>query len=443
MPRASQPRLSDIQSSPSNPGLSRSNAVLIVPNRSPPTAAASAAGSSSTRSCSAIEAITSSADWARLTTLLSTWCAASSPLIDHTSWEVQPRPSEKVCASCSVQTCAARRRRPTRRRPAARAVPSPPAPRPHRLASAPRPGVLRHVGEHRHALDRELQRRDARLGAEVALAPPQVEVPGVVAVDVVGDPGLARDVGVRQPRLEQQVAQAGVASRPDRDRARQEGGEVPEERNRARRTRLPAAGRRHAALAARILGQRLQLLLGRLEPVGRHHPRVGRAEHVEVRLRSEQRGEVLGELEHGAGSFSHFLPRRRAMGTDAREYPTTFFTSPASLLRRTTPRGPRKSMTEIEIGRAKRARRAHSFDDVAIVPSRRTRDPEEVSVDWQIDAYRFELPVLAAPMDSVMSPAQAIALGWFRRPGRAQPRGALDSLRGPDPDAGRGLGAPR
>jgi IMP dehydrogenase len=70
-------------------------------------------------------------------------------------------------------------------------------------------------------------------------------------------------------------------------------------------------------------------------------------------------------------------------------------------------------VTEIEIGRAKRARRAYSFDDVAIVPSRRTRDPEEVSVDWQIDAYRFELPVLAAPMDSVMSPATAIALGKY------------------------------
>ena len=68
-------------------------------------------------------------------------------------------------------------------------------------------------------------------------------------------------------------------------------------------------------------------------------------------------------------------------------------------------------MTEIEIGRAKRGRRAYSFDDIAIVPSRRTRDPEEVSVAWQIDAYRFELPVLAAPMDSVMSPATAIAFG--------------------------------
>ncbi len=68
-------------------------------------------------------------------------------------------------------------------------------------------------------------------------------------------------------------------------------------------------------------------------------------------------------------------------------------------------------MHEIEIGRGKRGRRAYTFDDVAIVPSRRTRDPEEVSVAWQIDAYRFELPVVAAPMDSVMSPAQAVALG--------------------------------
>ncbi|CAN5562010.1 GuaB3 family IMP dehydrogenase-related protein [soil metagenome] len=70
-------------------------------------------------------------------------------------------------------------------------------------------------------------------------------------------------------------------------------------------------------------------------------------------------------------------------------------------------------MTEIQIGQAKRARRAYSFDDIAIVPSRRTRDPEEVSIDWQIDAYRFSLPVLAAPMDSVMSPDTAIALGRF------------------------------
>lgn len=68
-------------------------------------------------------------------------------------------------------------------------------------------------------------------------------------------------------------------------------------------------------------------------------------------------------------------------------------------------------MTEIEIGRGKRGRRAYSFDDIAIVPSRRTRDVEEVSVAWQIDAYRFDIPIMAAPMDSVMSPATAIAFG--------------------------------
>ncbi|MBP2215776.1 GuaB3 family IMP dehydrogenase-related protein [Arthrobacter sp. CAN_C5] len=66
---------------------------------------------------------------------------------------------------------------------------------------------------------------------------------------------------------------------------------------------------------------------------------------------------------------------------------------------------------EIEIGRGKRGRRAYSLDDVAVVPSRRTRDPHDVSVQWQIDAYQFEMPVIAAPMDSAMSPATAIAMG--------------------------------
>ena len=68
-------------------------------------------------------------------------------------------------------------------------------------------------------------------------------------------------------------------------------------------------------------------------------------------------------------------------------------------------------MSEIEIGRGKRGRRAYTFDDIAVVPSRRTRDPEEVSTSWQIDAYHFELPFMAAPMDSVMSPETAIAFG--------------------------------
>lgn len=68
-------------------------------------------------------------------------------------------------------------------------------------------------------------------------------------------------------------------------------------------------------------------------------------------------------------------------------------------------------MLDIELGPGKRARSAYSFDDIAIVPSRRTRDPHEVSITWQIDAYKFELPFLAAPMDSVVSPQTAIEIG--------------------------------
>jgi len=64
-----------------------------------------------------------------------------------------------------------------------------------------------------------------------------------------------------------------------------------------------------------------------------------------------------------------------------------------------------------EIGRSKRAERAFAFDDIAIVPSRRTRGDEEVSLAWRIDAATFRFPLIAAPMDSVMSPATAIRVG--------------------------------
>ncbi|MCW2288554.1 GuaB3 family IMP dehydrogenase-related protein [Leucobacter luti] len=66
---------------------------------------------------------------------------------------------------------------------------------------------------------------------------------------------------------------------------------------------------------------------------------------------------------------------------------------------------------EIEIGRGKRARRVYTFDEIGVVPTRRTRDPELVSTSWSIDAFHFDIPVLGAPMDSVMSPDSAIALG--------------------------------
>ena len=67
-------------------------------------------------------------------------------------------------------------------------------------------------------------------------------------------------------------------------------------------------------------------------------------------------------------------------------------------------------MTDIQIGGTKRARRAYSFDEVAIAPSRRTRDPQAVSTTWTIDAYRFDPPIMAAPMDSIVSPSSAVTL---------------------------------
>ncbi|AOP54688.1 MAG: GuaB3 family IMP dehydrogenase-related protein [Brevibacterium aurantiacum] len=67
--------------------------------------------------------------------------------------------------------------------------------------------------------------------------------------------------------------------------------------------------------------------------------------------------------------------------------------------------------SEIEIGKGKRGRRGYSLDDIAVIPARRTRDPEDVSLDWQIDAYKFDLPFIGAPMDSAMSPETVIALG--------------------------------
>ncbi len=65
----------------------------------------------------------------------------------------------------------------------------------------------------------------------------------------------------------------------------------------------------------------------------------------------------------------------------------------------------------IEIGRSKRAQRVYGFDDIGIVPTRRTRTPEDVNLSWTIDALTFSFPIVAAPMDSVMSPETAIAFG--------------------------------
>ena len=66
---------------------------------------------------------------------------------------------------------------------------------------------------------------------------------------------------------------------------------------------------------------------------------------------------------------------------------------------------------EVEIGRGKKARRAYGFDEIAIVPSRRTRDPDDVDISWTLGPYRFELPLLAAALDGVVSPGTAAEIG--------------------------------
>ncbi|MFB2585641.1 GuaB3 family IMP dehydrogenase-related protein [Herbiconiux liukaitaii] len=88
---------------------------------------------------------------------------------------------------------------------------------------------------------------------------------------------------------------------------------------------------------------------------------------------------------------------------------------------------------EFEIGRAKRARRVYAFDDIAVVPSRRTRDPQDVSVSWAIDAYQFDIPVLAAPMDSVVSPRTAIMIGQLGGVGVLDLEGVWTRYDDPEP----------
>jgi IMP dehydrogenase len=105
-------------------------------------------------------------------------------------------------------------------------------------------------------------------------------------------------------------------------------------------------------------------------------------------------------------------------------------------------------VAEIEIGMGKTGRRAYGLDDVALVPSRRTRDPEAIDLSWEVDAFRFELPIMAAAMDSVVSPATAIRLGelgavgvialeglWTRYDDPEPQLAEIAQLRGPEANA--------
>jgi IMP dehydrogenase len=90
-------------------------------------------------------------------------------------------------------------------------------------------------------------------------------------------------------------------------------------------------------------------------------------------------------------------------------------------------------VAEVEIGRGKSGRRAYGFDDIAIVPSRRTRDPEDVDISWEIDAYRFDLPLMASAMDGVVSPATAIEIGRLGGVGVLNLEGVWTRYEDPEP----------
>ncbi|MDT4987214.1 MAG: dehydrogenase [Micromonosporaceae bacterium] len=99
----------------------------------------------------------------------------------------------------------------------------------------------------------------------------------------------------------------------------------------------------------------------------------------------------------------------------------------------------------VEIGLGKTAQRGYHLDDIAVVPTRRTRDVDDVSTAWQLDAYPFKIPCVAHPSDATMSPATAVSLGrlgglgvlnveglWCRY---EDPTRVLTELAGLDPDA--------
>ena len=99
----------------------------------------------------------------------------------------------------------------------------------------------------------------------------------------------------------------------------------------------------------------------------------------------------------------------------------------------------------VEIGLGKTAQRGYHLDDIAIVPSRRTRDVDDVSTAWQLDAYQFKIPCVAHPSDATMSPQTAATLGklgglgvlnveglWTRY---EEPQKILDELAGLDEEA--------
>jgi IMP dehydrogenase len=68
-------------------------------------------------------------------------------------------------------------------------------------------------------------------------------------------------------------------------------------------------------------------------------------------------------------------------------------------------------VSDLDVGIGKKGRRAYSLDEIAVVPRRRTRDPEDVDISFAVEGFSMALPCLGAPLDAVMSPSRAIEIG--------------------------------
>jgi IMP dehydrogenase len=90
-------------------------------------------------------------------------------------------------------------------------------------------------------------------------------------------------------------------------------------------------------------------------------------------------------------------------------------------------------VAEVEIGIGKSGRRAYGFDDIAIVPSRRTRDPDDVDISWSFGGFQFRLPMLGSAMDSAISPATAVEIGRLGGLGVLNLEGLWSRYEDPDP----------
>ncbi|MXZ67923.1 MAG: GuaB3 family IMP dehydrogenase-related protein [Acidimicrobiia bacterium] len=90
-------------------------------------------------------------------------------------------------------------------------------------------------------------------------------------------------------------------------------------------------------------------------------------------------------------------------------------------------------MVDISIGMGKAGRRGYGFDDISIVPSRRTRNPDDVNLAWELDGYRFDLPMLGSAMDSAVSPATAVAIGRLGGLGVLNLEGLWTRYQDPEP----------